>query len=119
MSYDWAGGGLVTTATDLVTFLRGLFGSTLFEDRWVAEMTTWNDAVRWRPHSSARYLRYGLGLGVNSAYGEDLVGVTGVWGAFAYYWPSGDAAIAGTLNLRGADRPALLDAAICALKQQR
>ena len=119
MSYDWAGGGLVTTATDLVTFLRGLFGRTLVADRWVAEMTHWNKAVRWRPHSTARYLRYGLGLGVNQAYGEDIVGVTGVWGAFAYYWPSGDAAIAGTLNLRGADRPALLDAAICALKQRK
>ena len=58
-------------------------------------------------------------MGVNQADGEDIVGVTGVWGAFAYYWPSGDAAIAGTLNLRGADRPALLHAAISALKQPR
>ena len=61
MSYRWAGGGLVTTASDLVTFLRGLFGRTLFADRWVAEMTDWDAAVRWRPHSTARYLRYGLG----------------------------------------------------------
>ena len=28
-------------------------------------------------------------MGVNQADGEDIVGVTGVWGAFAYYWPSG------------------------------
>jgi D-alanyl-D-alanine carboxypeptidase len=119
ISYDWAGGGLVTTAGDLIRFLRGLFGHRLFEAPWLDAMMTWNDAVRWRPHSSARYLRYGLGLGMNRAYGEDIVGVTGVWGAFAYYWPSGDAVCAGTVNTRGADRSALMDAVIEALKHSR
>ncbi len=110
-----ASGGLVTTAGDLIRFLRGLFGHQLFEAPWLDAMMTWNDAVRWRPHSSARYLRYGLGLGMNRAYGEDIVGVTGVWGAFAYYWPSGDVVSAGTVNTRGADRSALMDAVIEAL----
>ena len=42
--------------------------------------------------------------------------MTGVWGAFAYYWPAGGATVTGTLNLVGADRPALRDAIIWALK---
>lgn len=113
-SFDWAGGGLVTTAGDLTRFLRGLYRGALFDERWLAELTTWRDRLRWAPDSSARYLRYGLGVGVNVACGEEIVGATGVWGAFAYFWPAGDVAIAGTVNLRGANRSALLDAVVCA-----
>lgn len=119
LSFDWGGGGLATTVRDLTAFLRGLFGGSLFSPRWVAEMTNWQDETRWRPHSSARYIRYGLGLGTNVAYGSEIIGATGVWGAFAYYWPAGDATITGTLNLVGADRPALMDLVIRALKQIR
>lgn len=115
-SYDWAGGGLVTTAGDLTRFLSGLFRGALFDPSWQSEMTRWNERLRWRPDSSARYLRYGLGIGVNPACDEEIIGATGVWGAFAYYWPDGDAAIAGTVNQRGVDRASLLDAAVCALK---
>jgi D-alanyl-D-alanine carboxypeptidase len=117
LSYDWAGGGLVTTASDLTSFLQGLFGETLFGRRWLKELMNWQVETQWRPNSSARYIRYGLGLGANIAYGEEIVGVTGVWSAFAYYWPAGDATITGTLNLMGGDRPALMDAVIRALKQ--
>lgn len=119
MSFDWAGGGLVTTADDLVKFLRGLFGGALFGQRcqrWSMELTAWHDGLRWPPDSSAQYLRYGLGIGVNLACGEEIIGATGVWGAFAYFWPAGGAAIAGTVNLRGADRSTLLHAVICALR---
>lgn len=52
-SFDWAGGGLVTTADDLVKFLRGLFGGALFDKHWVTELTTWRDGLRWPPDSSA------------------------------------------------------------------
>lgn len=116
LSFDWAGGGLVSTARDLVRFLHGLFGGDLFGGPWRAEMMNWRAQTRWRPHSSARYVRYGLGLGTNWAYGEEIIGATGVWGGFAYYWPAGDAAIAGTLNSVGADRPALVDAVIAGLQ---
>jgi D-alanyl-D-alanine carboxypeptidase len=118
-SFDWAGGGLVTTAGDLVRFLQGLFGKALFEQRWLGELTTWRNQLRWSSDSSARYLRYGLGIGANLACGEEIIGATGVWGAFAYFWPAGDAAIAGTVNLRGADRSLLLDSVICALQKVR
>jgi D-alanyl-D-alanine carboxypeptidase len=118
-SFDWAGGGLVTTAGDLVRFLQGLFSKALFEQRWLGELTTWRNQLRWSSNSSARYLRYGLGIGVNLACGEEIVGATGVWGAFAYFWPAGAAAIAGTVNLRGADRSPLLDSVVCVLQKVR
>lgn len=115
-SFDWAGGGLVTTAADLVAFLRGLFHGELFDARWLAEMTAWREGLHWRADSSAHYLRYGLGVGTNVVADEQIVGATGVWGAFAYYWPAGDAAIAGTVNLRGADRSTLLASVVGALR---
>lgn len=115
-SFDWAGGGLVTTAGDLVRFLRALFGEAIFERRWINELTAWRDGLRWRPHSSARYLRYGLGIGLNLADGQEIIGATGIWGAFAYYWPAADAAIAGTVNMRGVDRAVLLDEIVRALR---
>ena len=118
-SFDWAGGGLVTTAGDLVRFLRGLFGGALFDERWLIEMTTWRDGLRWPPDSPARYLRYGLGIGVNLVCGEEIIGATGVWGAFAFFWSAGGAAIAGTVNLRGADRLTLLAVVVCALQNVR
>lgn len=119
LSFDWAGGGLITTASDLIKFLKGIFCMSLFSRQWQSELLKWQVKTRWQPHSSARYIHYGLGLGKNIAYGEEIIGVTGVWGAFAYYWPVGGATIAGTLNLAGADRPALMDAIIRALKQLR
>jgi hypothetical protein len=82
-------------------------------------MTAWQTRTRWRAHGSARYLRYGLGIGTNVAFGEEIIGVTGVWGAFAYYWPAADATVTGTLNLVGADRPALMDAVVAALHPLR
>ncbi len=112
LSFDWAGGGLVTNAPDLARFLRGLFGHALFDQRWLHEMLNWRRATRWRPHSSARYLHYGLGLGANIAWGQKIFGATGVWGAFAYYCPAADVTITGTLNRIGADRPAPMDAVI-------
>lgn len=71
------------------------------------------------PDCSARYFRYGLGIGTNSAGGEEFIGATGAWGAFAYFWPAGDAAIAGTVHRRGMDRTALLESVIGALRRER
>lgn len=115
-SFDWGGGGLVSTAGDLIRLLRGLFGGPLLGERWRREMTAWVPQTRWEPESTARYARYGLGVGANEAAGEEVLGATGAWGAFAYYWRGGDAAIAGTVNRFGADRAPLLDAVVGALK---
>lgn len=116
-SFDWAGGGLVSTGGDLAKFLRGLFGEALLNERWLGELTSWRDELNWQADSSALYRRYGLGIGTNSACGEEIVGATGVWGAFAYFWPAGDAAITGTVNQRRFNRGGLLDEIVCALRR--
>ncbi len=57
-SIGWAAGGLVSTAADLVTFARGLFGGALFDDPASLDAMTTP-----APGSS-----YGLGITVNGAY---------------------------------------------------
>jgi len=118
-SYDWAGGGLVTTGQDLVRFLQGLFRGVLLDRRWLEELLRWRAGLKFRSGSSARYRRYGLGVGTNVACGHEIIGATGVWGAFGYYWPAGEAAIAGTVNLRGMDRQPLLAEVLCALSRRK
>lgn len=63
LSFDWAGGGLVTTAQELTKFLRGLFCATLFSRQWLSELLTWRSETQWRPHSSARYIRFNPRIG--------------------------------------------------------
>ncbi len=57
-SVGWSAGGLVSTASDLIAFARGLFGGTLFDDpESLVAMTT------PAPGSS-----YGLGISVQAVY---------------------------------------------------
>lgn len=66
-SVGWSAGGLVSTAPDLTTFARGLFGGALFDDpESLAEMTT---AV---PGSS-----YGLGVMLQGEYMGHAGGIAG------------------------------------------
>ena len=106
-TFDWAGGGLATTAADLLRLLRGL------EDRGLlAEMGRWGEVPEGHPHRS---LRYGLGLAEIGVEGERLVGHGGIWGAFAFLLPRTGTAFAGTVNEYGpfgvAARP-LLDSLV-------
>lgn len=98
LSADWAGGGLVTTTSDLTRFLRA------FVD---GEVLTQNDSrqavLNFRPTGEPG-VAYGLGvrhfdLGTLLApgYGE-LWGHTGSSRSFMLYWPSGDLTVTGTLN---------------------
>jgi len=116
-SFDWAGGGLVTTAGDLTRFLKGLYGKSLFDEDWLNQITECNTKTRGLPSSSASYIRYGLGVGKNIADGEEIIGVTGVWGAFAYYWLAGLTTITGTLNLVGIDRTEFVGTVINTIKR--
>jgi D-alanyl-D-alanine carboxypeptidase len=57
-SIGWAAGGLVSTASDLVAFARGLFGGELFDDpESLVAMTT------PAPNSA-----YGLGISLQGQY---------------------------------------------------
>ncbi len=91
LSVDWAGGGVVTTAADLVTFLRAFTGGELLSPATLARLTAFEQ--EFQPG-----IGYGMGVmqfrfrdlspllfGMSDAYGA--VGATGT---YALYDPAGD-----------------------------
>jgi D-alanyl-D-alanine carboxypeptidase len=105
---DWAGGGLVTTAPDLARFVRGLWSGQLLSADLRAEMTRWTPGARFPPGIAVRYDDYGLGIGRIAVDGVELIGHTGLWGAFAWYAPEHDAVLVGTHNDATVDRAPLV-----------
>jgi len=96
MSFDWAGGGEVSTASDLNRFLHGLLSGKLFQRaETLAEMTHWH-ALPGLTEPTA-----GFGLGIyNNRYpsGIEICGHDGAWGALMFYEPASDTYISGTVN---------------------
>ena len=94
-SYDWAGGGVVSTNADLATFLRGIFEGKLYKkDSSLSLMTT------MLPHTlkSGRVSYYGLGLYQYTFNGEKYYGHGGFWGSIIAYNPTKKIIFCGTVN---------------------
>lgn len=116
---DWGGGGLVSTVDDLARLVRGLHDGRLIGAATLAQMTA---TVPTGDGAIGRMEAYGLGLGRWRAGNESLIGHGGVWGAFAYLWPEGDAVLAGSVNRMGplgAAATELLDGVVEALAAAR
>ncbi len=99
LSFDWGGGGLVTTAGDLVRFQRALAEQRLpGSNRILPRMTAWT-----RPAGLAG-LRTGVGLGLfRTRYpGGELWGHSGAWGAKMDCDQAAGIYFAGTVNQAGA-----------------
>lgn len=95
LSFDWAGGGVVSTARDLIAFLRALLGGRLF-----ARPETLRAMLDWQVPAGLDAPRSGVGLGlfrVQSSCGP-LIGHSGAWGAKMFYAPDLDLYLAGTTN---------------------
>jgi D-alanyl-D-alanine carboxypeptidase len=97
LSSNTSDGGLVSTASECVIFLRAFFEGRLFNKTYLERMMTWN--------SIFFPLRYGYGL----MYFKlprffwptplpDFVGHSGTTGAFAFVCPSRSMFLAGTVN---------------------
>jgi D-alanyl-D-alanine carboxypeptidase len=106
---DWAGGGLVSTASDLAALLRGLTRGDL------VSADAWADMTRWQPGPAGYYDAYGLGLGRYQFPTATLVGHHGFCGAFAFWSPELDVSVTGTVNTAPVDRRPLLDAIVKAM----
>ncbi len=86
----FAGGGLVTTAADLTTFIRGLFEGRVFRD-----LTTLRAMLTATPQSRGTY---GLGIQRLTSGDGDLWFHPGAWGAIAAYSPAHGVSIVATVN---------------------
>jgi CubicO group peptidase (beta-lactamase class C family) len=107
---DWAGGGLVTTASDLARYVRGLWSGRVVGSSGLEEMTRWTPGASFPPGYRLRYDRYGLGMGAITLGGVELLGHTGFIGAFAFYAPHQDGVLVGTHNDSKVDRWPLVTA---------
>lgn len=104
-TYDWdpsldlyGGGGLVSTADDLATFLRALFTGGVFARPATADtMRTTVAGAAPGPDLSGMPMvpgRYRMGIEVREEDGRTLYLHTGFWGTLAAYLPEADVAIA-------------------------
>ena len=94
-SYDWAGGGVVSTNADLATFLRGIFEGKLYK-----KDSTLSLMITMLPHTlkSGRVSYYGLGLYQYTFNGEKYYGHGGFWGSIIAYNPTKKVIFCGTIN---------------------
>jgi D-alanyl-D-alanine carboxypeptidase len=94
LSSNVSDGGLVSTASECVIFLRAFFEGQLFNQAFLEQMMTWNKI--FFP------LRYGYGL-MNFRlpwfFGQpQFIGHSGSTGAFAFTCPARSTYLAGTIN---------------------
>jgi D-alanyl-D-alanine carboxypeptidase len=94
LSSNVSDGGLVSTASECVTFLRAFFEGQLFDEAFLKWMMTWN--------SIFFPLRYGYGLmyfRLPRLFGQpQFIGHSGSTGSFAFMCPVRSIYLAGTLN---------------------
>ena len=91
-------GGIVSTAEESMTFLKAFFAGTLFPARYLPELYQWNKI--FFP------LQYGVGLmrfqlpRFMSPFSPapELLGHSGLSGAFAFYAPERSVYLTGTVN---------------------
>ena len=94
-SYDWAGGGVVSTTSDLALFMKGLFGGKLYQKE-----TTLKTMTTMLPHTtkSGKISHYGLGLFQYSFNGDIYFGHGGFWGSLVAYCPAKQITFCGSIN---------------------
>lgn len=93
-----ADGGIVSTATECLTFVRAFFGGQLFDLQWLPRLYDWRRVMF--------PLEYGVGLmrfrlpWFMDPLGKVpyLLGHSGLSGAFAFYAPQADLYMTGTVN---------------------
>ncbi len=95
ISFDWAGGGVVTTAADLNRFLRGLQHGRVFRD--IASRDAMLQCVD-TPASHGRHGGYGLGIRCLETDFGPMWGHMGAWGSAMLLFPQQGVAITGTVN---------------------
>ncbi|MDH5791686.1 MAG: beta-lactamase family protein [Candidatus Bathyarchaeota archaeon] len=98
ISFDWAGGGVVSTAKDLNVFLQALIRGDLFKKR-----ETLAKMVQWKVYPGLKEPIIGIGLGIrkeSTPFGTILWGHGGIWGAKMCYAPATGIFLSGTVNQR-------------------
>ena len=99
ISFDWAGGGVVSTADELNRFIRALGEGRLFKKKETLALMT---SPQWRQMRGDIAVERGLGVSrLTTPDGISYFGHTGFWGAIMLYEPGTGISLGGTLNQVG------------------
>ncbi len=105
LSADWAGGAIVSTGKDLITFMRALFEGKIVSAGTLQQMQ------QWVPETMGMDYGYGLRkIRFKTLFPATpdwwAIGHSGLNGTFCYYFPTQDLYIVGTLNQLEASKAA-------------
>lgn len=91
-------GGIVSTSTEMMTFLETFFNVTFFPKSYIDTLKVWN-RIFFPMQSGIGIHRFKL-LWIFNPFGRipELIGHSGLSGALAYYSPERDLYITGTVN---------------------
>jgi len=98
LSFDWGGGGVVSTAPELNRYFRALLEGELFSNPETLEQM-----IDWQIFPVISEYESGIGLGLTRSKGLDGQGVWGkfgAWGGGMLFDPVTGAYISGTVNSR-------------------
>ncbi len=97
LSADWAGGGIISTGSDLIKFQNALFSGKLISKKTLETMQNWVPETRG--------MEYGYGLRkvtfrklFPTLPDLTIIGHSGSTGSFMFYCPELDVYLAGSLN---------------------
>jgi D-alanyl-D-alanine carboxypeptidase len=85
-SFDWAGGGYVTTVLDFKKFIRGLMANKLFKNATTLNSMITNHGGA-ESSDGAAVLGYGYGIDILKFNGSIYYGHGGFWGTYMFYCP--------------------------------
>jgi len=94
-----ASGGIISTAEDTMKFLKSFYSGKLFSESFIPRLYQWN-RIQWYP------MEYGMGMmrckisRLMSPFfpAPEIIGHSGSLGTFAFYCPSKNLFITGTIN---------------------
>jgi CubicO group peptidase (beta-lactamase class C family) len=94
-----ASGGIISTAQDTMKFIKAFYMGKLFDEEYLPMLYQWN-RIQWYP------MEYGIGMmrckmsRLMSPFfpAPEIVGHSGSFGTFAFFCPSKDLYISGTIN---------------------
>lgn len=97
LSFDWGGGGQVSTVRDLCRLVRGFTSGDLF-----GSPATLAEATAWVAPPGLTSPRAGIGLGLHRwlVDGRELVGHSGAWGVRAFIDPATGVVVTSTVGRR-------------------
>ena len=95
LSFDWGGGGIVTTARAPNSFLIALSRGAVFDDPQTLDLMT-----DWRAPSGLQPPRIGVGCGMFKTRTDDLElwGHSGAWGGKMFFHPASGVYFSGSAN---------------------